>query len=74
MERREAEARVCQQNPGRQLFCRAEHDDLIIVHNMGQGFRYCTMRADGFKPIWRTARLLQSDWEPQSKHQIKLAR
>jgi predicted dithiol-disulfide oxidoreductase (DUF899 family) len=24
------------------------HDDLLVVHNMGRGCRYCTMWADGF--------------------------
>lgn len=25
-----------------------EHDDLLLIHNMGQGCRYCTLWADGF--------------------------
>ena len=25
-----------------------EHDMLLLIHNMGQGCRYCTLWADGF--------------------------
>ena len=28
------------------------HNDLIVVHNMGQSCRYCTMWADGFNGIY----------------------
>ena len=27
--------------------------DLIVVHNMGKGCRYCTLWADGFNGVWR---------------------
>jgi len=27
--------------------------DLIVIHNMGKGCRYCTLWADGFNGIWR---------------------
>lgn len=26
-----------------------DHDDLLVVHNMGRGCRYCTLWADGFR-------------------------
>lgn len=29
-----------------------EHDDLIVVHNMGQGCSYCTLWADGFNGVY----------------------
>ncbi|MFK7962029.1 MAG: DUF899 family protein [Phycisphaerales bacterium] len=28
-----------------------EHDDLLVVHNMGRGCSYCTLWADGFRGI-----------------------
>jgi predicted dithiol-disulfide oxidoreductase (DUF899 family) len=28
-----------------------DHDDLIVVHNMGRGCAYCTMWADGFNGV-----------------------
>jgi predicted dithiol-disulfide oxidoreductase (DUF899 family) len=28
-----------------------EHDDLLVVHNMGKGCSYCTLWADGFRGI-----------------------
>jgi predicted dithiol-disulfide oxidoreductase (DUF899 family) len=27
--------------------------DLIVIHNMGKGCRYCTLWADGFNGVWR---------------------
>ena len=30
-----------------------EKDDLIVIHNMGKGCRYCTLWADGFNGVWR---------------------
>ncbi|HEU4334312.1 MAG TPA: DUF899 family protein [Candidatus Eisenbacteria bacterium] len=27
-------------------------DDLIVIHNMGKGCRYCTLWADGFNGVW----------------------
>jgi predicted dithiol-disulfide oxidoreductase (DUF899 family) len=33
-----------------QLF--GTHSDVIVVHNMGQSCRYCTMWADGFNGIY----------------------
>jgi predicted dithiol-disulfide oxidoreductase (DUF899 family) len=27
--------------------------DLVVVHNMGKGCRYCTLWADGFQGVWR---------------------
>jgi predicted dithiol-disulfide oxidoreductase (DUF899 family) len=28
-------------------------DDLIVIHNMGKGCRYCTLWADGFNGVWQ---------------------
>lgn len=28
-----------------------EHDDMILIHNMGRGCRYCTLWADGFVSV-----------------------
>lgn len=28
-----------------------EHDDLLVVHNMGRGCSYCTLWADGFRGV-----------------------
>lgn len=28
-------------------------EDLILIHNMGRGCRYCTLWADGFNGVWR---------------------
>ncbi|QIL91384.1 DUF899 domain-containing protein [Microbulbifer sp. SH-1] len=33
----------------RDLF--GEHDTLLVIHNMGQGCRYCTLWADGFNGL-----------------------
>ena len=33
----------------RDLF--ADHDKLLVIHNMGQGCRYCTLWADGFNGL-----------------------
>jgi predicted dithiol-disulfide oxidoreductase (DUF899 family) len=33
-----------------QLF--GEHDELIVVHNMGRGCAYCTLWADGFNGVY----------------------
>lgn len=33
-----------------QLF--GTHSDLVVVHNMGQSCRYCTMWADGFNGLY----------------------
>lgn len=30
-----------------------EHDELLVVHNMGRSCRYCTMWADGFIGMYR---------------------
>lgn len=30
------------------LECFGDHDTLLVIHNMGQGCRYCTLWADGF--------------------------
>jgi len=30
-----------------------EKSDLIVIHNMGKGCRYCTLWADGFNGVWR---------------------
>ena len=30
-----------------------EHDDLVIIHNMGASCRYCTLWADGFSGYLR---------------------
>jgi predicted dithiol-disulfide oxidoreductase (DUF899 family) len=31
----------------------ATKSDLIVIHNMGKGCRYCTLWADGFNGVWR---------------------
>jgi predicted dithiol-disulfide oxidoreductase (DUF899 family) len=31
----------------------AGKSDLIVIHNMGKGCRYCTLWADGFNGVWR---------------------
>jgi predicted dithiol-disulfide oxidoreductase (DUF899 family) len=48
-----------------------EHDDLLVVHNMGRGCSYCTLWADGltgFTPHFarRCAFVLCSDDEPET--------
>ncbi len=47
-----------------------EHDELLIVHNMGSGCSYCTLWGDGFRGIAghverRCAFVLCSDDEPE---------
>ena len=48
-----------------------DHDDLLVVHNMGRGCAYCTLWADGFSGFThhfarRCAFVLCSDDEPET--------
>jgi predicted dithiol-disulfide oxidoreductase (DUF899 family) len=53
----------------------ADHDTLLVIHNMGQGCRYCTLWADGFNgflPHLESAMsvVLVSKDEPQLQRQF----
>ena len=56
-----------------------DRDDLLVVHNMGRGCRYCTLWADGFRGIAdhvesRCAFVLCSDDEPETTAAFKAER
>jgi len=60
-----------------QLF--GQKNDLIVVHNMGKGCRYCTLWADGFNGVIshlenRAAFALCSPDSPETQHQFAQSR
>lgn len=56
-----------------------DHDDLMLIHNMGKECRYCTMWADGFNGLLphiedRTAFVVSSPDEPETQQQFARSR
>ena len=56
-----------------------DKDDLLVIHNMGRGCRYCTMWADGFASMLphiedRTAFVLVSPDEPDVQREFAESR
>lgn len=56
-----------------------EHDDLVIIHNMGGSCRYCTLWADGFSGYLRhieerTSFVVVSPDSPEAQRKLAQAR
>lgn len=66
-------------HPIRLSECFGKHDELILIHNMGQGCNYCTLWADGLNGFVtqiqrRCAFVLASPDEPQAMREFAQSR